>query len=253
LLFLASVLALWQFLPRSGWLRHQSPVFDPFFVSSPSRIVVRLGQLLGITGGSSTIWPRIGDTVEATLLGVATGFVLGAAFGLLLSASHAAQRVLSPFITIANATPRIALVPVFVIIVGPSMTLSIVTCVTVVFFVIFYNAYSGATSVPAHVIANSHLLGAWRRETVRHVRLPYALAWTVAALPNAISFGIVTVVTAEILGGQRGMGQLLLTSITTVDSTLTFAVVVVLAAVGALLVGVSDLVSRRALHWWERT
>jgi ABC-type nitrate/sulfonate/bicarbonate transport system permease component len=47
------------------------------------------------------------------------------------------------------------------------------------------------------------------------------------------------------------MGTLLMTSITTVDATLTFSVVVVLAVVGVVLVGAAQVASRRALHWWE--
>jgi NitT/TauT family transport system permease protein len=251
LAIVVGVLAAWQYLPQVGWLREKSPVFDPFFVSSPEKIFNRLIELF--TGGDTglTLWPYLLDTLKGTLLGVVIGTVLGAAVGLLFANSPRTQRVMNPFMTLLNATPRIALVPIFVIIAGPTLTATVVTAVCVVFFLVFYNAYAGGASVPGHVVHNARLLGASGGEVMRTVRLPYVLVWTFASLPNAISFGLVAVVTAEILTGQVGMGRLLLNSISSVDSTLTFAVVVVLAIVGVILVTATEFASKRALHWWE--
>jgi NitT/TauT family transport system permease protein len=86
-----------------------------------------------------------------------------------------------------------------------------------------------------------------------HVRLPYAAAWTFAALPNALSFGLISVVTAEILTGTLGMGRLMLNALTAADAGLTFSVVVFLSAAGLTLVGVSSELRRRWLHWWARS
>jgi len=46
------------------------------------------------------------------------------------------------------------------------------------------------------------------------------------------------------------MGRLLLDSITTIQSSLTFAVVVILSVLGLVLVAVAELTRRRVLHWW---
>jgi NitT/TauT family transport system permease protein len=250
ILLLAAILLLWQYLPSIGAL-HTLPIFNPFFVSSPSLVVSRLGDLLGFTGTGPTMWSNLEDTLVATLLGVVIGTLLGAVLGLLLSESALAQHILSPFLSFFNAMPRIALVPIFVILVGASLKMEVVTTVTVVFFLVFYNALTGGSSVPAHVIDNAELLGATRLQVMAQVRTRYVFVWTIASLPNAISFGIVSAVTAELLAGQLGMGTLLMTSITTVDSTLTFSVVIVLAVVGVALVGIAQLASRRALRWWE--
>jgi NitT/TauT family transport system permease protein len=250
-LLLAVVLLSWEFVPRIAALHSVSPVFNPFFISSPSRIYERLVELSSSHPGRPSIWQPLSQTLKATFLGVGIGTAMGAAAGLLLSNSRRAQLVLEPFLTLLNATPRIALVPIFVIIAGPTTTASVATAIAVVFFVVFYNARAGGMSVPSHVINNARILGASGGETMLFVRLRYVLIWTFASLPNAISFGLVSVVTAELLTGQIGMGRLLLDSITNVDATLTFVVVAVLAVAGVILVTAAELISRRATHWWE--
>jgi NitT/TauT family transport system permease protein len=248
---LVVLMSAWQFLPEIAWLRGKSPVFDPFFVSSPSRVVERLAQLFQGSDGQPKIWPYLWQTLRGTFFGVVIGTSLGALFGLVLSNSSRLQPILAPYIGFLNAMPRVALVPIFVIIAGASITTSVLTSVAVVFFIVFYNAYSGGRSVPAEMVENARLLGAGPGEIMRQVRLPYVLVWTFTALPNAISFGLVSVVTAEILMGSIGMGRLLFTSISSVDSTLTFSVVVLLSVVGVTAVTIADALQRRALHWWE--
>jgi NitT/TauT family transport system permease protein len=251
LAILVAILAAWQFLPEISSLRSVSPVFNPFFVSSPQRVWQELVDLAGGSHGVPSVWPYLWQTVKSTVLGLVIGVALGALVGLVLSNSRSARQVLSPFIVVMNATPRIALIPIFVIIAGPTTTASVLTAVAVVFFLVFYNAYSGGLGVPRETLDNARLLGASPIEVMRTVRLPYVLVWTFASLPNAISFGLVAVVTAELLTGQLGMGSLLESSISSVDATLTFAVVVILAAVGVIAVTAAEAIRKRALHWWE--
>lgn len=246
-------LALWEFLPKIVWLQKLSAVFDPFFVSSPSLVFQRVVDLSIGSESQPAMWSYLFDTLTGTFIGVAIGTFLGAFLGLLLSNSPRLQRVFSPFVAILNATPRIALIPIFVILFGPTLTASVVTVVAVVFFIVFYNAYAGGCSVPVQTVQNVRLMGATPGEIMRRVRLPYVIVWTFTSLPNAISFGLVAAVTAEILTGKVGMGRLLLNSIASVDATLTFAVVVVLSVIGVALVTLADRVQRRALHWWERS
>jgi NitT/TauT family transport system permease protein len=246
------VLAAWQYLPDIGWLSAHYHVFDPFFISSPSRVASYLGKLATGSDGVVSIWAFLWYTVKATAIGVAIGVGAGVVLALIFSQYAMLAKILSPFISFVNATPRIALIPIFVILVGPTITMSVITAFLVVFFIAFYNGLTGGLSIPRQIIDNARLLGASSTEIALQIRLPYVLAWVCASLPNAISFGLVTVVTAEILTGQPGMGQLITTALTNSDASLTFSVVITLAVVGSLFVFASELLQRRLLHWWER-
>lgn len=249
LLLLATFLAIWQWAPSWDALRHQFTFLDPFFISSPRLVANKLVDLTTGRHDFPEIWPYFTETMKATLIGTSAGIAIGGLGGLILSQADLAYRILAPFITVINATPRIALIPIVIIIVGPGTTASAVTAITIVAFIIFFNALQGGRQIPAATTQNVRILGARSVQVMLHVRLPYVLAWTFAALPNAIAFGIVSVVTAEILSGGVGLGGLLSQAINTADATLTFAIVAVLATVGAALVITAAAVQARVLHW----
>jgi NitT/TauT family transport system permease protein len=247
---LAAFLLAWQLLPKVGWLSERLTFLDPYFISSPTEIWRTLVDLIGGTEGSPSLWPYARSTIVASLVGTLAGTILGAGFGLLLANYRWLSDVLRPFIIGLNAVPRIALIPIIVILFGPTVKSSIFTAITVVFFVVFFNAYEGGRTVPPQALQNARMLGASSTQQMWRVRWPYVLAWTVTSLPNAVSFGLVSVVTAEILTGTVGMGRLLLESVTSVQSSLTFACVVVLSVIGVVLVALTELLQRRWLHWW---
>ena len=133
---------------------------------------------------------------------------------------------------------------------GELTMLGLVMSVLIVFFVVFFNAYEGALSPPQALLQNARLLGATPFQLTNRVRLPYVWVWTLAALPVAATFSVITVVTGEILTGYPGLGQLISSAESSADATLTFAVVVVLSVLGLVVVGICELIRKRALHWW---
>jgi NitT/TauT family transport system permease protein len=249
-LIVVAVLASWQYLPGILWLRDKAPVFDPFFVSTPMQVGGLLWRMLTNDPDVPNLWGAAVSTVSSALAGTAVGFVGGLAGGLLLSNNRLLDRIFRPFLLAINSMPRVALVPIMVIIFGPTTQATTVTAILVVFFVVFFNAYEGGRSVPNQMVSYAQVMGASSRQVMRLVRLRYVLAWSLAASPVALAFGMVSVVTAEILTGRVGLGQLLLFSTVTVNSTLTFAVVIVLSFVGIVLISLADYAKHRFLHWW---
>jgi NitT/TauT family transport system permease protein len=250
LLILGAFLAGWQWIPKVEWFQRRSKLFDPYFISSPGRVGERTWDL-AVGNGDVTIWPYAIKTLQATLIGTAIGMVLGGLVGLVLSHSDLLSRVFSPFITAINAIPRIALIPIVVVVFGPSFKSSVVISVLIVFFVAFFSAWEGGRSVPSVMVQNAGLLGASTRDVLRRVRLPYVVAFTMMALPLAVTFSLLTVVTGEVLTGYAGFGRLISLSNLTSDATTTFAVALYLGVIGVLAVAIAQLVRNRVLHWWD--
>ncbi|MTD57578.1 ABC transporter permease [Amycolatopsis pithecellobii] len=245
----AAVLLAWQYLPQIGNLSEWR-FLDPYFISSPELVYDSLVKLLLGRSGVPAVWPFLWPTFLASLIGLVIAMVAGGLFGLLLGSFEFAGAVFRPFVVALNAVPRIALIPIVVVLFGSGLASSIVVAFLVVFFVALFNAYEGARTVEVHVRHNARLLGASGWNIMWRVRFPYALAWTLSSLPVAVSFAIVSVVTGEILTGGAGMGLLITTATNASNTSMTFAVIIVLSVCALAMLRVADEFKRRVLHWW---
>jgi len=247
LALLAVFLALWEGLTRVPYLM-KNTFLDPFFISRPSLIAE---QLWSWTFGAQAgfLLPHLASTLGATLLGLAVAGVTGFAAGLVLSQNPILAKTLNPFIVSFNSLPRIAMVPLITMVFGLGLLAKVVTVWFVVFFLIFFNTFKGSLSVERHLLQFCQTLGASPRQILWNVRVPSALAWTFAALPNAISFSLVAVVIAEFVGTTTGMGYLIVSSLSTLNANEMFAAITVLGLAGIGLVSLAERVERRLLRW----
>jgi NitT/TauT family transport system permease protein len=177
---------------------------------------------------------------------------IGAAVGLVLGSVRILADIFRPFVVALNAIPKIALIPIVVLLFGPTFKGTMSTAIMTTFIVTFFNAFAGARSVTPQLVQNATLLGASPVQVMLRIRLPYVIAWTLAVLPLLATFSVIAVVTAELLIGYPGLGRLILEATTTADATLTFSVVLILTIVGVTVVGVAGLISKRVLHWWGK-
>lgn len=249
LLILAAILGAWEYLPKVDTLSERFKWMNPFFVSSPTRVYEQISRLATGENNTPYVWPYLWRTIEGTLIGVSIGVVIGAVAGAFLSNNDRLSEILSIYVTVLNAVPRIALIPVIVIIFGTGVQSSIVTAVLVVSFLAFFNAFEGGRSVPKPVLQNAQVLKASKRQILFKVRFPYVVIWVFAVIPNVVAFGLISVVTAELLTGTKGMGGLMLQALESVNSSLTFSVVVLMSVLGVALVTVAERIKRVVLHW----
>lgn len=247
LTILAVVLGAWQGFTGIAWFRSNT-FLDPFFISRPSLVIQRLYDwTLGSQSGF--LWPHLASTVGATLLGLVIAVVTGFLAGLTLSQNQALAAIFNPFIVALNSLPRIAMVPLITMIFGLGLASKVVTAWFIVFFLIFFNAFKGGVNIEQHLINFCRTLGGSSRQIMFTVRIPNSLAWTFAALPNAVSFSLIGVVISEFVGSTTGMGYLIVTSLATMNSTDMFATITVLGVIGIVLVSFIGVIERRLLHW----
>lgn len=245
-----AIITFWQFVPQIHFVSSHVKFLDPFFISSPAAIARDLyGLLTGQNDNHITLWPYLWTTVSATLIGSSLGLVLGAIFGLVFSNNHRLSEVVRPFLILANSVPRVAIIPIFVVMMGPTIGASVISVVAVVFFLGFFNAFEGGSSIREPLIENAMLLGGSSFDVMRLIRLPMVLTWTFAAVPNAISFGLIVAVTTELLAGIPGMGALILTATANIQVGLTFAIIVALSVVGLVLYWGAVALKSRVIHW----
>jgi NitT/TauT family transport system permease protein len=245
------VIVAWQWVPDIPGIRSVFDFADPFFISSPYLLAKELWALALGQHGTTPIWTPLAHTVLTALIGSAAACALGAVAGLAVSNWTTLDRITRPFLVVLNAIPRVAMIPIIVLLAKNPSTSDALTALTVVFFLVFYNAAAGASSVPTEIVQNAELMGASKLRVMWRVRWPYAMGWTLITLPNAIAFGLVGSVTAEIFTGSTGLGYDLVLAIDNSNANLLFAIVVVLAIIGVILVLGSSWLRRILMPWWE--
>lgn len=246
LIFIACVV-FWEATTRIPWFV-KNTIMDPFFVSRPSQIAVTLYDwTLGAKRGF--LWPHLFSTVLATLIGLVVAVTTGFLVGLVLSQKRTLAAILSPYIVGANSLPRIAFVPLITMIFGLGLLSKVVTAWFIVFFLVFFNTFKGGVAIERHIIDFCRTLGANDRQITRTVRIPNALAWAFASLPNAVAFSLIGVVISEFVGSDTGMGYIIISSLSTLNASEMWSSIVVLSGTGIFLVVVFAAIERRLLRW----
>lgn len=230
--------AAWHVLTALEWL-------PPFFFGRPFEVARRLVD--GIVSGS--VLPHLAVTLAETLLAFVVGTLAGLACGLWLGVYPFAARVLDPWLKGLNAVPRVILAPIFAVWFGLGMTAKVLLGVTLVFFVVFFAVFHAVRDADPALVANARMLGASRRDLLRHVYLPAALATTFASLHTAIGLAFVGAVIGEYLGSARGIGYLILQAEGVFDIDAVLAGVLLLTACALVLDAVVSALERRILRW----
>ncbi|HEY3687548.1 MAG TPA: ABC transporter permease [Streptosporangiaceae bacterium] len=222
---------------------------DPFFYSQPTRIWARLVDWFTGTTAHGSIWVQIEVTLEEALFGFVIGSLAGVVLGVLLGRSRFLSDVCAPFIKAANAVPRIVLASLFVIWFGLGMSSKVATAVVLVFFAVFFNAFTGAREVDRNLINNARILGAGRVQVLTSIVIPSATSWILASLHSAFGFALIGAVVGEFTGADKGLGLLINTSQGTFDSAGIYAGMIIITVIALLAEWVLTFVENRLLRW----
>jgi sulfonate transport system permease protein len=244
-------LLVWQYGTQVQWISRYIKILDPFFISTPSRIYERFFELSG-PDMPITLLQRVISTVSHTIVGFFVGVSTGFVAGLYLGRDRYLASVFEPFIIAFNTLPRIALVPLVTLLFGFGSLSKIVMAWLIVFFIVFFNTFEGVKNVDRDLVNSARMLGASRGQVMRSVYLPAALGWTFASLTPAISFALIGVVIGEFLGGEQGIGYLIILSLATLESADMMVALIVLSAVGIALALIVRRVESYLLRWQPR-
>jgi NitT/TauT family transport system permease protein len=241
-LLLCGVFLLWHVLTARE-------ILPSFFFGRPLEVLTRIADWFA----SGKIFPHLGVTLLETLLAFVIGTLLGLGIGLWLALSPTASKLLDPYITALNSMPRVILAPIFAVWFGLGIWSKVVLGVTLVFFIVFFSVYNGVREVSPTILANARMLGAGRRQLLRHVYLPSATAWVFSSLHASVGMAFVGAVVGEYLGSSRGVGYLILQAEGTFDINTVFAGILVLTACALVLDFAVSVAERRLLRWRPTT
>ena len=246
---LVAVFGVWHLLTTPGLV--PPFLFDndrqaAFFFGEPVKIFGRIWHWFVV---GADIYRHLGVTLLETALAFAVGTALGLAFGLWLALAPLAAAIFDPYIKALNSMPRVILAPIFAVWFGLGVASKVALGVTLVFFIVFFNVYQGVKEVSPVVLANARMLGASRRQLLRHVYLPSATSWVFSSLHTSVGLAFVGAVVGEYLGSSQGVGYLILQAEGAFDINTVMAGILVLTAFALALDGLVGVAERRLLKW----
>jgi NitT/TauT family transport system permease protein len=231
-------LTLWQAIVILGG-------YPPFILPPPDAVLGRL--VSGWVDG--TIAPHALRTLVEVALGFGVGAVAALIVGYALARSAFVERLVSPYIVAAQATPILALSPVLALWFGPGLTSKIVICALIVFFPIAIATMVGIRSVDAGLLELGRSLRATRRQILTTLEIPAALPSIFGGLRVGVTLAVVGAIVGEWAGSDQGLGVLInLARGSLFDIPLLFATLVTIALLGVALYVVVVLVERLLLR-----
>jgi len=245
---LVVIFTAWQVLTQPG-------LVPPFLWENPDRAAFFFGEPVKIFRAiwewfaDGSIYKHLWVTLEETVLAFVIGSALGLAVGLWLGLSPTAAALFDPYITAANAMPRVVLAPIFMVWFGLGIWSKVALGVTLVFFIVFFNVYQGVKEVSPVVLNNTVMLGANRKQLLRHVYLPSATSWVFSSLHTAVGMAFVGAVVGEYLGSAKGIGYLIQQAEGAFDINTVFAGILVLTAFALVLDFAVATIEKRLLVW----
>jgi NitT/TauT family transport system permease protein len=238
LVVLAVFLAAWQWGPG---LLGMPEFILPDFLS----VVKEAGNMWT----NSNLLEHTGITAVEVIFGFGLGALLGIGCGVVLGLSPRTEAVLSPYILALQIAPKVAFAPLFVMWLGYTVYPKIIVAILIVFFPIMINVLSAVRTVDPDMINLVRTLNATRWQIFSLVEFRSAVPALFSGLRIGSTLAVIGVTVGELVGGNKGLGYLLVEGEGQGNTAAVFVSIVALTVIGVVAYGLVVWGERRVLHY----
>lgn len=244
---LGSLAVLIVFLSIWEWGPHLFGI--PAFVLPKFSIVV---SEFGRVWMQEDLLLHAGYTALEVLIGFVLGSLLGVAIGVVLGISKSAEAVFSPYILALQIAPKVAFAPLFVMWLGYTVYPKILVAILIVFFPVMINVLGAMRAVDPDMVNLVRALSASRWQIFRLVEFPSAMAALFSGLRIASTLAVIGVTVGELVGGNKGLGYLLVFGEGQGNTAMVFVAIAALTVIGIVAYSAVIWLERRVLHYLPR-
>jgi NitT/TauT family transport system permease protein len=256
------LLALWELTVAVKWL-------DARFFPAPSTVGIALwnlisnGELLGPfwllpgrirAGDWSGVWKVFEEGhLWVSLFRIFGGFLLGAIPGIILGVIMGMNRTIrvacDPVISAVYVLPKIAILPLVMLVFGIGEISKIVIVGIASFFLVLINTTAGVRDIEPIFFEAGYNYGANRWQMFYHVIIPGALPIIFAGLRLSLGTALIVIIAAEFVAAKFGLGYLIWFSWQTLLTENMFAGLVIIMILGALFTSGLQALEQRLMPW----
>ena len=228
----------WEFQSRSGNI---STLFYP----PPSKII---SSLFSMTL-SGELWEHFYITIYRIFFGFFLGWIPGTLLGLFMGKSKTLKGVMDTYIAILHPIPKIAVLPLFILILGIDDKPRIAIIALSTFFPMVINSMAGVASInPIYFqVAKNYGAGTW--EIFRRVMLPASLPLILSGTRIAINMALTITIAVEVIFSNKGLGSIIWLSWQTLRTEKLYTSLLVIAALGIAFNILLSLIKNRLAPW----
>jgi NitT/TauT family transport system permease protein len=239
MMFLAC-LAAWQLAVTAFALRE-------YLLPSPLAVLEAMGS--GEIPWGKHIAITSTEIVGAFLIAALSGVLLGAA----IAWSHAVSRALTPFLVFVNTLPKVAIAPLFLIWLGYGVLPNMLIGALIGFFPVVINTAVGLTQVDEDMLDLGRVFNAPKWKVFVKIRLPNAYPYVLSALKVTASSAVVGAVVGEFVASQAGLGYVIITTQSNMNTPVAFAALAWISILGLLLFALVGAMARLIVPWGDTT
>ena len=215
------------------------PVIPP-----PEQVMVRLSQIF-----LDTIAVHSAYSFMRLSIGLLTAVLIGYPVGVVMGYFGRINRVLSPIIYLTYPIPKIALLPVVMLLFGVGELSKLLLVFFILVFQIIVTVRDAVAGIPPDTYVPLRVLGASFGQMMHHIILPASLPKFITAIRVAMATAISVLFFTETFGTRYGIGYFIMDAWLRVNYLDMYAGIVVLSAIGLLLFAVFDGLERKLCRW----
>lgn len=181
-------------------------IIDPFFFSSPSRILLLFIDMCK----NAEIFIHTGITLYETILSFLIVNVLSILIAIVMLSFHTFSRIVEPYLVILNSLPKSALAPLIIVWLGTGSKTIIIAGISVALFGSIINLYTGFMQVDSEKRKLITTLGGTKKDQLTKVIIPASVPIILSNMKVNIGLALVGVIIGEFLAAKQGLGYLII-------------------------------------------
>ena len=235
---IAVVLVMWEVAPRVG-------LVDRTFLVPFSEAVKALIEL----AKDGQLWDNTRASLLRSLSGFAIAIGVGVPLGLLIGWYKPVAEILGPLLELFRNTAALALLPVFILLLGIGETSKIAIVVYACTWPILLNTISGVRTVDPVLIKSARSMSLPPHRLFAKVILPASLPTVFTGIRLAGASSILVLVAAEMVGAKAGLGYLVNASQQNFAIPDMYAAIIAISVLGLVFNHLLVLLERRLTRW----
>ncbi|MGL5347586.1 MAG: ABC transporter permease [Peptostreptococcaceae bacterium] len=219
-------------------------VLDSFVIPNPIDVLIKFREV-----AINTISIHIITSSFRLLTALFITTVLGYFIGLSIGINKKLDDIISPILYLFFPVPRIAFLPVFMILFGLSDLSKIILIIAIAIFQIIISTRDGVKQIPSSYILSSRTLNLSKKEMIRHIYIPATLPKLFTSLRIALGSSMAALFFAENYATKYGIGYYIMNSWIKVDYEGMYCGIIAISILGIILFKVIDLIQSKVCKW----